>query len=117
MVNYLVAQKNFVGRPTDVIISSLPKSGTIWLKDLIYKITGHGNPDHKNDLLSPHQKIPFLELQVYVSEDHVLDIDSLSSPRLLSTHIPYPSLPLSLIDSRYPIIYIWRDPKAIFVSD
>ncbi|KMZ59959.1 Aryl sulfotransferase [Zostera marina] len=118
IVNCLVAQKYFVGRSTDVFVSSLPKSGTVWLKDLVYKIKRRGgNQDHKNDLLSPHQKVPFLELQVYASEDHVLDIDSLPSPRLLSTHIPYPSLPTSLIDSGCPIVYIWRDPKAVFVSD
>ncbi|KMZ69186.1 Aryl sulfotransferase [Zostera marina] len=83
------------------------------VKDLVYKIKSRGgNQDHKKDLLSPHQKVPFLELQVYASEDHVLDIDSLPSPRLLSTHIPYPSLPTSLIDSGCSIVYIWRDPKA-----
>ncbi|KMZ72296.1 Aryl sulfotransferase [Zostera marina] len=118
MVNCLVAQKHFVGRPTDVFLGSLPKSGTAWLKDLVYKITRRGgDQDHKNDLLSPHQKVLFLELQVYASEDNVLDIDLLPSPRLLSTHMPYPSLPASLIDSRCPIVYIWRDPKSIFVSD
>ncbi|KMZ73756.1 Aryl sulfotransferase [Zostera marina] len=118
MVNCLVAEKHFVGRPIDVFVGSFPKSGTVWLKDLVYKITRHGgNQDHKNDLLSPHQKVPFLELQIYSSEDHVLDIDSLPSPRVLSTHIPYPSLPTSLIDSGCPIVYIWRDPKAVFVSD
>ncbi|KMZ64284.1 Aryl sulfotransferase [Zostera marina] len=118
MVNSLVAQKHFVGRPTDVFVSSLPKSGTVWLKDLVCKITSRGGDlDNKNDLFSPHHKVPFLELQVYASEDNMLDIDSLPSPRLLSTHIPYPSLPASLINSGCPIVYIWRDPKAIFVSD
>ncbi|KMZ74024.1 Aryl sulfotransferase [Zostera marina] len=115
MVSTLVAQDHLVSRPTDVFVTSFPKSGTTWLKGLVSSISTRNDMDKVNSL-APHHQIPFLEFHVYPSDDQIMDIDSLQSPRFLSTHIPYPSLPKSMIDSGCRIVYIWRDPKATFVS-
>ncbi|CAJ1978304.1 unnamed protein product, partial [Sphenostylis stenocarpa] len=40
----------------------------------------------------------------------------MSEPRLLGTHVPFPSLPESITKSNRKIIYICRNPFDIFVS-
>ncbi|KAL5737148.1 hypothetical protein ACOSQ2_031936 [Xanthoceras sorbifolium] len=64
---------------------------------------------------SPHDLIPFLETQVYginqfsILEDH-------HTPRTLATHLPYTSLPPSLISSSCRIVYLCRNPWDQFIS-
>nr|GMD04524.1 cytosolic sulfotransferase 17-like [Ipomoea batatas] len=53
----------FEPRQDDVILASLPKTGTTWLKSLVYSIVNRsslGSLEH-----NPHDLVPFLELQVY----------------------------------------------------
>ncbi|XP_050222939.1 cytosolic sulfotransferase 17-like isoform X2 [Mercurialis annua] len=45
-----------------------------------------------------------------------IDLDSMPSPRLFATHIPYTLLPDSMTGSGCKVVYICRDPKDVFVS-
>ncbi|KAK7838717.1 flavonol sulfotransferase-like [Quercus suber] len=59
----------------------------------------------------PHECVLSLESDLAHNSFH----RNLDTP-LVGTHVPYTSLPKSIIDSRCKIIYICRDPKDAFVS-
>ncbi|KAK4486854.1 hypothetical protein RD792_006162 [Penstemon davidsonii] len=108
-------QQQFQALSTDIIIAGWPKTGNTWLKALCFAIaTRKQYHQTKNPLLTnlPHNLVP------------VLEIDFLNNPKIretlhhsvLSTHMPYTSLPKSITSSGCKIIYICRDPKDTFVS-
>lgn len=118
LVSTMVAREHFKARPTDVLLVTYPKSGTTWLKALLFATVNrnsHTNSQHPFATLGPHECVPFLETQVYMN-DQIPDLDVLPSPRLFATHIPFRSLPESIIDSDCRIVYLYRDPKDTFVS-
>ncbi|MBA0732192.1 hypothetical protein Gogos_016298 [Gossypium gossypioides] len=118
--NLMWIQDHFKPRPTDIFLASFPKSGTTWLKALIFAIvnrTRYGFADHPLLTTGPHDCFPFLYAHLYEKDRSRFDLDGFPSPRLLSSHIPYTSLPNSMTDSQsYRFIYICRDPKDVLVS-
>ncbi|VVA91209.1 unnamed protein product [Arabis nemorensis] len=89
-------QRDFQPQDTDIILASLPKSGTTWLKALTFALfqrSKHLSDDHHHPLLShnPHELVPFLEFEFLQSSSPDLTKHS-SSPRLLSTHMPLHTL-------------------------
>ncbi|XP_050150631.1 flavonol sulfotransferase-like [Malus sylvestris] len=115
----------FKARDTDFLLASSPKSGTTWMKALMIAIVNrkhHGSlssSSHPLLIKNPHNCVPFLELrdqEHMIGSNPITYLDSLpaASPRLLSTHIPYSSLPKSVLAGR--IVYIARNPKDVFVS-
>ncbi|XP_021754755.1 cytosolic sulfotransferase 5-like [Chenopodium quinoa] len=122
--NVLVFQRHFHAQDTDLIIGSLPKTGTTWLKSLLFAVVNRANYSanhHQNPLLEnhPHELVYSLETDVYnkafvYPRPHHLN--ELSSPRLLSTHLPYVSLPESIRTSGCRILYITRNPMDTLVS-
>ncbi|WCJ28654.1 Cytosolic sulfotransferase 17 [Euphorbia peplus] len=116
----LLFQKKFIPQPDDIFLATTPKSGTTWLKALAFAIHtrtryingGSDDDDHKSPLLSkmPHAVVPFIEFICA----HNLERD-LGNP-LLSTHVPFRSLPYSILNSDSKIIYLCRDPKDVLVS-
>ncbi|EEF47723.1 Sulfotransferase 1C2, putative [Ricinus communis] len=101
-------------KPNDIIVASCPKTGTTWLKALTFAIVTRGVFDNStNPLLKkvPHECVPFLELDLAkVSSDRDSGIP------LVATHVPYISLPKTILDSGCKIVYVCRDPKDVFVS-
>ncbi|XP_043708507.1 cytosolic sulfotransferase 8-like isoform X1 [Telopea speciosissima] len=113
----LAVQEHFKAHSTDIIIASNPKSGTTWIKALIFATVTRGKfPMDNHPLLfeTPHILAPFLEITLY--NNRIPDLEILPSPRFFGTHISYTSLPQSMIDSGCPIVYICRNPKDVFVS-
>ncbi|KAK1296381.1 Cytosolic sulfotransferase 15 [Acorus calamus] len=112
-------QDNFKARLSDILIASSPRSGTTWLKALVFTLLNRNpeNPksNHVMFAANPHEYVPFLEIQLY-AKNRIPNLDVMPSPRLLATHIPYSSLPESAKDSGCRIVYISRDIKDIFVS-
>ncbi|WCJ32395.1 Cytosolic sulfotransferase 18 [Euphorbia peplus] len=110
----MAAQHHFQARSTDILVASAMKTGTTWLKALTFSIATRSTflDNSTNPLLLkiPHECIPFLEIDL--ANIH----DSTSRDNLIATHIPYTSLPKSIINSACKIVYIWRDPKDVFVS-
>ncbi|KAK5841580.1 hypothetical protein PVK06_003901 [Gossypium arboreum] len=109
------AQQSFRSQPSDIVICSAPKTGTTWLKSLTFAIVTRSTfDDSTNPLLSnlSHDCVPFLEVDLAQSSSN-------RDPKnpLLATHVPYSSLPRSIIDSSCKIVYICRDPKDSFVSN
>lgn len=120
--NVLMFRRNFHARDTDLIIASLPKTGTTWLKALLFVIVNRFH--HKIDdspLLThhPHELVYRLEKDIYgeaFTYPSLHHFNELPSPRLLHTHLPYASLPKSIKTSQCRILYISRNPLDTYVS-
>ncbi|KAJ1689751.1 hypothetical protein LUZ63_013906 [Rhynchospora breviuscula] len=113
----LVMQQCFKSRPTDIFLTSFPKSGTTWLKAMIFSTLTRTNCSlDKHPLLThnPHQCVPYMELQFATGRRQIIDV--IPSPRVMSTHLPYFLLPNSITESSCRIVYVWRDPKDVIVS-
>ncbi|KAL2542834.1 Cytosolic sulfotransferase 5 [Abeliophyllum distichum] len=115
----LTCQENFEARNSDVFLVSTPKSGTTWLKAILFTLINRKHcPINQNHPLlrnNPHDLVPFLELKLYV-DNQIPDLSTLNSPRLFATHIPFFSLPKSVHDSSCKLVYLCRNPKDTFVS-
>lgn len=120
-------QKHFKSLDNDIFLVSTPKSGTTWLKAIIFSLLNRSTfPDTKNNhpllTTNPHVLVPFLEYHYIESNEvHVPELSSISKacfdrPRLFSTHLPYVSLPESVKTSACKLVYLCRNPKDIFVS-
>ncbi|KAK4734834.1 hypothetical protein R3W88_009095 [Solanum pinnatisectum] len=112
-------QQCFKAQPTDILLATSPKSGTTWFKALIYAIM---NRDRFDDISShplltkgPHDRVPFLEA-IIQNEVSYNDYRTSSSP-LFATHIPYSLLPTSVKSFGCKIVYVFRDPKDVLVSN
>jgi len=114
-------QKHFDAKDNDIFVASFPKSGTTWLKALTFAIINHQQfsslDNHPLLSSNPHELVPFPEF-MYSNDlhDQILSLSNMSEPRLLSTHLPFPSLPQSITKSNCKIIYICRNPFDTFVS-
>lgn len=112
----ILLHDSFRARPDDTILASNPKCGTTWLMALTftimnrscYKIGNHPLLTHH-----PQQLVPFIEFPLNIN---ITNVETLSSPRLLATHMPLSLLPMSIGSEGSRIIYICRDPKDAFVS-
>ncbi|EOY22143.1 Flavonol 4'-sulfotransferase, putative [Theobroma cacao] len=112
-------QDEFKVQPTDIFLASFPKTGTTWLKALIFATINRTHCDFSTHPLltrSPHECFPFLEAYVHESHETISGLDALPPPRLLATHFPHTLLPNSMITSGCKFIYICRDPKDVLVS-
>ncbi|RID76184.1 hypothetical protein BRARA_B03168 [Brassica rapa] len=115
----LECQKHFEAKDSDIILVTNPKSGTTWLKALVFSLLNrHKFPvssgNHPLLDTNPHLLIPFLEGVYHEFPD--FDFSKLPSPRLMNTHIPLLSLPESVKSSSCKIVYCCRNPKDMFVS-
>ncbi|XP_071714400.1 flavonol sulfotransferase-like [Rutidosis leptorrhynchoides] len=111
----ILTQKNFKAEPTDIFLCSCPKTGTTWLKALAFAIvTCHNFNKSTSPLLtsSPHDCVPFIEKSIQIVGKNPKD----SNFPLIATHLPYPSLPESVISSNCKIVYIYRNTKDAIVS-
>ncbi|XP_020552643.1 cytosolic sulfotransferase 5-like [Sesamum indicum] len=114
----LSAHNNFRAKATDVILSTMPKSGTTWLKALTFSIANRNVfPIDQTPLLTstPHMLVPFLEFNVYWGQENP-DLENVPCPRIFATHMPFEILPDSIHESDCRIIYICRNPLDQFVS-
>ncbi|KAK8940211.1 Cytosolic sulfotransferase 5 [Platanthera guangdongensis] len=110
VTNVELLRDGFAPRPTDVFIASHPKCGTTWLKGLAFAAL------NRLLTLNPHECVPLLE--VTLQGMNLSYVESMSSPRLLSFHLPASMLPTSINDvfSNCRIIYVCRETKDVFTS-
>jgi len=116
-------QNHFQAKDSDVVVASIPKTGTTWLKALTFAIVNRNRfsslENHPLLTSNSHELVPTLESNVYVdtiSQFPKFDISDMIEPRLFGTHIPFASLAKSIKDSNCKIIYICRNPFDTYVS-
>ncbi|KAK6157231.1 hypothetical protein DH2020_011479 [Rehmannia glutinosa] len=110
--------KQYKPLPSDIILASFPKTGTTWLKTLLFSITHQSSKDRLAKE-NPHDLVPVLELQVYgLSNDQPLVTTPANnvSPRIFSTHTPYQLLAETLDSSECRVVYVTRNPKDTLIS-
>ncbi|CAI0421537.1 unnamed protein product [Linum tenue] len=130
----LAFQTHFQVKDTDAIVASIPKSGTTWLKALVFSISNrdkhpiltsakcqiaHSKLSHPLLVSNPHDLVPFFEYKLYANSDGdhgLLDLSGLPEPRLFATHIPFGALQEPIKKSGCKIVYICRNPLDTFVS-
>ncbi|KAJ9559207.1 hypothetical protein OSB04_013821 [Centaurea solstitialis] len=113
----MATQDDFTAKSTDIFLASHPKSGTTWLKALSFAIVNRTNfiigtgssPTHPLLTTSPHDCVPFIETDSFLNNPSYAN-------GLMATHIPYTSLPESIISSGCRIVYICRNPKDVLIS-
>nr|XP_043629246.1 flavonol 3-sulfotransferase-like [Erigeron canadensis] len=117
-------QNHFKHRSADIFLSSFVKSGTTWLKALMFAIINRSIfadfsdfSDHPLLRQGPHSCVPAFD--VYISQDHAMtNMDLLPSPRLFASHFAYSLFPSTFKDpsSGCKFVYVCRDPKDVFIS-
>ncbi|XP_042565185.1 amine sulfotransferase-like isoform X1 [Clupea harengus] len=104
--------QNWEIRDSDIFLITYPKSGTIWMQQIIILIEAKGNAMATAG--KPNcERMPWIEVKG--SEETFLQAP-LSSPRLSVTHLPYRLLPVGLRQKKAKIIYVARNPKDALVS-
>ncbi|XP_019103577.2 LOW QUALITY PROTEIN: cytosolic sulfotransferase 5 [Beta vulgaris subsp. vulgaris] len=115
-------QSQFQALDTDIILASLPKTGTTWLKSLLFALVNRKKFSDISQLplntTTPHELVLHFEIEVYKKDatNQNTDLTKVPSPRLFATHMPYPSLPDSIKTSKCRIVYVCRNPWDTFVS-
>ncbi|WCJ34351.1 Cytosolic sulfotransferase 17 [Euphorbia peplus] len=114
----ILFQKNFVPRPDDIIVCSIPKSGTTWLKSLSFAISTRSKYLDSDPNSSTSPLLTNLPHALVRNQEMLLSVGHERDARfpLFSTHVPFKSLPKSILDSNNKIIYVCRDPKDVVVS-
>ncbi|CAI9756140.1 unnamed protein product [Fraxinus pennsylvanica] len=114
----IACQKYFLAQESDIFLVTTPKSGTTWLKAIMFTLVNRKRyPVKENHPLlnnNPHNLVPFLELEYMDNQQPDLSLSS--SPRLFATHFPYFLMPNSVHDSACKIVYLCRNPKDNLVS-
>ncbi|KAL9245126.1 hypothetical protein vseg_018813 [Gypsophila vaccaria] len=122
LCSILKLQRNFVAQDTDILITSIPKTGSTWLQSLLFATINrdkHPCVDTTNHPLArhhPHEVVRKLDSIYNDDFSDSVDVDEMSSPRLFFTHLPYESLPESIKSSKCRILQITRNPLDTVVS-
>ncbi|KAJ8332879.1 hypothetical protein SKAU_G00417750 [Synaphobranchus kaupii] len=94
----------------DVFGLTYPKSGTIWMQEILPLILNGGD-------LTPVQTIPNWDRVPWLEETRAaLVLGDRSPPRAMVSHLPYNLMPSSFFTSKAKVIYVTRNPKDIAVS-
>ncbi|XP_019180997.1 PREDICTED: cytosolic sulfotransferase 12-like [Ipomoea nil] len=116
-------QQHFQAQDSDIMLITLPKSGTIWLKALVFALITReqflASQETPHPLLTnnPHELIPFVD--VSYAREPTPDFPPISNGvkvRVVSTHFPYAFLPESVRKTDCKLIYLCRSPKDTVVS-
>uniref|UniRef100_A0A672GZQ5 Sulfotransferase n=1 Tax=Salarias fasciatus TaxID=181472 RepID=A0A672GZQ5_SALFA len=102
--------QNFSLEDTDVLAVTYPKSGTIWMQEILPLLLNGGD-------LTPIHTIPNWDRVPWLEEKRLeVVVDQLKSPRAFVTHFPYNLMPPSFHTSKAKAIYVMRDPRDVLVS-
>ncbi|XP_048452980.1 amine sulfotransferase-like [Rhincodon typus] len=95
-------------RDSDVIAITYPKSGTVWMQQILTLIFSNGDLAAVQNKL-PEERVPWVEVPT-------MCFLTQPSPRLAVSHLPYHLIPEGLKKKTGKVIYVYRNPKDVFVS-
>ncbi|XP_034036737.1 amine sulfotransferase-like [Thalassophryne amazonica] len=100
-------------RDSDVFVVTYPKSGTIWMQQilLLIKAKGEVTAFTDPDTESNGDLIPWIELNGGIEA-----FITASSPRLRVSHLQPQLMPAALSQKKGKVIYVLRNPKDVLVS-
>ncbi|XP_069131918.1 sulfotransferase 1B1-like isoform X2 [Argopecten irradians] len=102
----MTAVRDFESKDSDILICSLPKTGTNWCYEILSMLVqGHST------YIKGAKIAGMLE-----AVDDLSTLNDMKSPRILSTHVPFRHLPKQHLAKRCKIILSRRNPKDVFVS-
>lgn len=107
IANFLRGRMEFEVRPSDVFISSYPRSGTTLTQWILYLLT-HEEQDDPTHLTKVS---PWFERSLAIGEFDAADLERFPSPRIFKSHLPRQWLPDG---AKY--IYVERDALDVLVS-
>ncbi|KAL9993833.1 putative Sulfotransferase domain, P-loop containing nucleoside triphosphate hydrolase [Helianthus debilis subsp. tardiflorus] len=111
--NNLLLHTFFKSQPTDIFLASFMKTGTTWLKALMFSTLNrhrYSFSDHYLHHHGPQSAFVLLDLETYP----ITDFTNLSHPRLFATHLAHTLLPACMSSCRF--VYVCRDPKDVLIS-
>lgn len=106
-INFLRGKMELRVRPTDVFVSSYPRSGTTLTQWILYLLT-HEDEPHPTHLSSVS---PWFERSLAIGELTAEDLERFPAPRVFKSHLPREWLPDG---ARY--VYVERDVRDVLVS-
>jgi hypothetical protein len=107
VARFLRGLMDFEVRPTDVFVSSYPRSGTTLVQWILYLLTHEEQPDpaHLTEVS------PWFERSLAIGDLTADDLSGFPSPRVFKSHLPREWLPNG---ARY--VYVERDVLDVLVS-
>uniref|UniRef100_A0A8C5PRU2 Sulfotransferase n=1 Tax=Leptobrachium leishanense TaxID=445787 RepID=A0A8C5PRU2_9ANUR len=105
------AENEFVVLDDDTFNVTYPKSGTNWMIEILNLIKYNGNAELSNQL-PIFIKSPWYELAHGKQQ-----VEVLTSPRIITTHLQYQMFSKSFFNSKAKIVYTMRNPKDVCVSN
>ncbi|XP_027910351.1 cytosolic sulfotransferase 15-like [Vigna unguiculata] len=114
-------QNHFQAKDNDIVVASVPKSGTTWLKALTFAIVKRENfpslENHPLLVFNPHELVPPFEFVIYDETNwQVHELPKMPEPRIFGTHVPFSSLAKSIKETNTKIVYICRNLFDTFIS-
>ncbi|XP_030237283.1 sulfotransferase family cytosolic 2B member 1 [Gadus morhua] len=100
----------FSFRPEDILIVTYPKSGTVWMQEIVPLILSQGDPVVV-DTVPNWSRVPWLESRAFIH-----NLDQRPSPRVFTTHFQYNMMSTGFLKVKPRVIYVMRNPKDVFTS-
>ncbi|GAA6082600.1 sulfotransferase 1 family member D1-like isoform X1 [Tachysurus ichikawai] len=106
----------FCPHPSDLLISTYPKSGTTWVQEIVDLLLHNG--DHEICKRAPTTvRSPFLEVHYPPPIPSGLDLlKTMKPPRVIKTHLPIQLVPEGFWENKCKVIYVARNAKDNAIS-
>ncbi|CAJ1061495.1 amine sulfotransferase-like isoform X1 [Xyrichtys novacula] len=98
-------------RDSDVFVVTYPKSGTIWMQQILLLIEAKGDVSFISQAGNNSDLVPWMEVKG-TREAFI----TAPSPRFRVSHLQYKFMPAALSKRKGKVIYVARNPKDVLVS-
>ncbi len=86
------------------------------MQAILQVLTTPGDVEQNMFSKSPYQAVPFLEITRDGHTRLIDQVESMSSPRMIKSHLPYSFLKKPISDKKIKVIVVMRNPKDTLVS-